>query len=235
MIEIKLRKYFPLIICFLAITTLFLSCKNKDVPPATPAPTALNVINAGADTINYYVNGTRQNNLSSLYPQGATGYTSVLSGAQNYQFKKAGSAVALFGVVDTLILKSYYSIFVTGETADKAFKTIDSLGAASTILSADTTFTTCMLRFIDASPNAGSLNVNVGKGDTLNLKNRNFKFAGPFTKFTAGAKEVKISSSTASIDTTLTLQSGSIYSLFTYGIVNGTGGKTFSVKLIINR
>jgi len=50
--------------------------------------TGLNVTNASTDTLNYYLNGTRVNNASSIYPLGSSGYIGVAVGQQNYQFKK---------------------------------------------------------------------------------------------------------------------------------------------------
>jgi hypothetical protein len=222
---------------FLTIITGLLSCKDKDLVPASSPTTPVNVINATTDTINFYVNGTRQNDLSNIYPSGAIGYLNIATGSQTYQVKKSRTGILLFDLPYKLDTSTYYSIFVAGETADKAFLTVDSLSAAGAKLDSDATSTTCMIRFVNAAPTVGSLNVNVGKGDTVNLTNCAFKYAGSFTQIKQGQKEVKIylaGSSIPKIDTTLTLTAGSIYTLFTQGKTTGTGTGVFSVSLIIN-
>ena len=68
------------------------ACKNNDQLFKTVLYTNVNVVNAGTDTLNFYLNGTRQNNASSLFPGGQFFYISEPSGSQNYQFKKSGVA-----------------------------------------------------------------------------------------------------------------------------------------------
>lgn len=223
---------------FVVVTGLF-SCKDKDLPPVVNPTTPLTVVNATGDTINYYLNGTRQNNLSNLFPGGSTGYLNISTGTQNYQFKKAGSANVLFSAPFTLDTANYYSMFVGGESADKAFLTVDSLTDAATILSADTTFTIAMLRFVNASPDAGAVDVTFSKSDTLQatITNKNFKYAGPFSRLKIAANHVRVyltGTATPKIDTTLTFLQGNIYTLFTKGSVNAKGTSAFSISLITN-
>jgi hypothetical protein len=228
-----------LTLLFVVVVTGLLSCKNeKDLAPVTPILTNLTVVNATADTINYYLNGTRQNNTSDLYPGGSTGYLDVYSGLQNYQFKKTGSAVALFSVPYTLDTSKYYSIFVAGTTANKTFKTVDALDSAQAILVTDTTFQKSMIRYVNASPDAGQVTVTVGTGDTVNLTNKSFMYVSQFMPFNAShVQHVKVylpGISTAKIDTPITFQTGAIYTLFTKGLVTGQGGSAFSISLIGN-
>src|SRR5258708_22726596 len=87
------------VLLFIAVAAGLASCKNNDnVFPAAPPPTGITVINASPDTLNFYLNGTRQNNASSMYPGGSSGLKLVPSGLQNYQFKKAGQPLALFSL-----------------------------------------------------------------------------------------------------------------------------------------
>lgn len=228
-----------LTLLFFVVVTGLLSCKNdKDIAPVTPLLTNLTVVNATADTINYYLNGTRQNNTSDLYPAGSTGYLTVFSGLQNYQFKKTGSSVVLFSVPYALDTGKYYSIFVAGTTASKTFKTVDALDSAQTILYYDTTDTKSMIRYVNASPDAGQLTVTVGTGDTVNLTNKPFMYVSPFMQFNAShAQVVKVylsGNSTAKLDTTITFQTGAMYTLFTKGLIAGKGNSVFSIGLIGN-
>jgi len=224
-----------LIIFSIAVITGFWSCKDKDFPPPVGATTQLNVTNAGSDTIKYFVNGTRINQFSAIFAGGSTGYLSVLSGTQNYRFSKSNEGFpTLFTTTFTLDTATYYSIFVAGETVDKSFLIVDPIVAARALLSTDTTFTTSVIRFVNASPDAGPLEVRVGGGDTVHVTNAAFKSASSYMMFKAGLKEVKVyqsDSTTPKIDTVITFNTGNIYTLFTKGLVNGKGAAEFNVGL----
>jgi hypothetical protein len=84
-----------------ALTGLY-SCKNNDEIFQPKVSAFINVVNASADTLNFYLNGTRQNNASSLSPGGQSFYIAVPDGQQNYQFKKPGDFNVLFSVPLTL-------------------------------------------------------------------------------------------------------------------------------------
>jgi len=220
---------------FCAVVSVFMSCKNKDLLPATPLITDLNVVNATSDTIKYFINGTRQNDLSSIYVGGQTAYQQVISGTQNYKIADAtGSFPVLFSTEYTLTDSAYYSLFVAGATADKAFLSLDPIAAANTTIDADTTGLLSVIRFVNASPSVGSLNVTVGTGDTVNITNAAFKYVGSYLPFTSGTKEVKVypaGSTTAVVDTTITFVTHNVYTLFTHGQLNGKGVSAFSVTL----
>jgi len=228
-------RFFALL--FFAVLTGFMSCKNKDVPPATPLQAYLNVVNVSQDTIKYYINGTRQNNASNLFVGGSTSYLGVISGNQNYKFSKGnGDFGTLFTTTYDLVDSVNYSLFVAGTTPDKSFLVADPLLMAYNILAADTTDTLgtqSTIRFVNASPDAGLLNVTVGAGDTVNVNNAAFKYAGPYMLFTSGLKEVKVyqaGSTIPKIDIMITFQALSRITLFTKGLVNGKGTSAFSVS-----
>jgi hypothetical protein len=222
---------------FFAAVTGFISCKNKDLPPATPLQAYLNVVNASPDTIKYYINGTRQNNTSNLFVGGSTAYLAVISGKQSYKFSKAtGDFTTLFTTTYDLTDSVNYSLFVAGTTPDQSFLVADPLLMAYNILAADTadkSGTQSTIRFVNASPDAGSLNVTVGAGDTVNVNNASFKYTGPYMLFKSGLKEVKVyqaGSSMAKIDTMINFQAVSRITLFTKGLINGKGSSAFSVS-----
>ena len=231
------------VLLFFAVITVFTACKDKDLPPPTPITTYLNVVNATADTIKYYINGTRQNNISDLFVGGSTGYLSVLSGTQNYKFSRStGNFATLFTTTFSLDTGLAYSIFVTGNPASQAFRVIDDVNSAADIIQADTVTATntvvspAAIRFVNASPDAGSLNVTVGGGDSVNFNNCAFKYVSPFVLLYANTKEVKVfltGSTTALVDTTIAFTENNIYTLFTKGQLNGKGSSKFGVSLVI--
>jgi hypothetical protein len=211
-----------------ALTGLY-SCKNNDevFPPKVSA--FINVVNASTDTLNIYLNGTRQNNASSLYPGGQSLYLTVPDGKQNYQFKKLGGFNVLFSVPLNLSDSSNTSLYIYGEAAGQAFTTNDVLLRDS--LHLDTT----QIRFVNISPDAGTLNVTVG--DTLNFMSQAFKSSTAFTQIGGGQKEVKITqagTATPLKDTIMVFQQGFIYTLFSSGLLKGKGNAAFGVGLVIN-
>lgn len=222
------------ILLFFALVTGFVSCKDKDLPPAAVATTTLNVNNATADTLKYYVNGTRQNNLSAIFVGGSTGYLQVPAGAQNYKFSKSNDGFpTLFTTSFTLDTGRFYSIFVGGETADKTFLVDDPFAAADAIIIPDTLGTQCAIRFVNASPDAGALDFTVDKGDTVSLKNCPFKYASTFLAVNAGTKEIKVyatGTSTPIIDVMLTFSPDQVYTLFTRGSLTGKGNAAFNIS-----
>jgi hypothetical protein len=216
------------IVYFFAAVLAVESCKNNDSVYKTVLYAGMNVVNASTDTLNFYLNGTRQNNSSSLYPGSQSYYLPIPQGVQNFQFKKAGTFNILFSVPLTLKDSISYSLYVTGETADKSFSTIDSLYT-------DTVTNSTQIRFVNASPDAGNLDAYVG--DTLNYKKRAFQSSSVFLATGSGIKEVKVYQTgltTPIIDTPITFQTGDIYTIFTRGLLKGTGSSAFHIGIILN-
>ncbi len=221
-----------LILVFAGLIMGLLSCKkgNGDVL-ATVQTTNLNVVNASADTLNFYDDGTRVNNGSNLYPDGSLGYQAVTAGAQSYQFKKAGSPNTLVDIsltldVSTLAVQKLYSIFIAGETADKVIFTRDTLVSD----------TGARVRFVNASPITGTLDVTIG--NTFNYKKLAFKSATGFIHVNSGKNTLTIyqsGSTTPLAQGTLTLNGSTSYTLFTRGQLNGTGNSAFAARILTVR
>jgi len=221
------------VLLFFAVVVGFFSCKDKDLPPPAVLKSTLNVFNATADTIKYYINGTRQNDHSALFVGGSTGYLPVPAGTQNYKFSKSNNGFpTLFTTSYSLDTGRFYSIFVGGETADKAFLVDDPFAAADAIIIPDTLGTQSAIRFVNASPDVGALDFTVDKGDTVSLKNCAFKYASTFLGVNSGTKEIKVfatGESTPKIDTMITFSPNQVYTLFTRGSFTGKGNAVFGI------
>jgi hypothetical protein len=226
-----------LVLLFIAAIIGLSSCKNNDEVLPKVVITNINVVNASTDTLNFYLNGTRQNNLSGLFPAGASLYLPVPAGQQNYQFKKAGGFTYLFSLPLNLKDSSYYSLYVYGESASQTFTNQDVL--LTDTLHPDTT----MIRFINVSPDAGSLNLTLI--NTLNLTSNNiisfiaepFKGSTQFVETPGGQEEVKVFQAGATIpkvDTTITFQQGASYTIFSKGLISGKGNAAFGIGIIMN-
>ncbi|MFI5139359.1 MAG: DUF4397 domain-containing protein [Sphingobacteriales bacterium] len=221
-----------LILLFTALLIGLYSCKNNDEVFVTVKYTYITAINAGADTLNFYLNGTRQNNASSISPAGSPGMLVVPSGLQNYEFKKAGQSVVLFSLPLNLAYNTFNSVYVTGESANSVFKTVDTIPQLNTAQ----TDTLTAVRFVNAAPDAGNLNVFIG--DTVNFKSAAFKSSSKFNLTGRGKKKVTVylaGIATPIIDTPIIFQPAVSYTLYTKGLLNGKGNAAFGLGLLINQ
>lgn len=222
-----------------AVAYIISSCKKNDDKPQVTNTTNLNVVNASLNTINYYINGTRINNTTSYYPGGTLGYVPVIAGTQNYQVKIAGNTNPLFTKPLTLDSGKYYSLYVAGQTADDAFLTHD-------VLQTDTN-DNALVRFVNASPDSGPL-VVAFEGtsatntilDTIKFNNVTYKTSTDFIRIKGGfIHNVSVYQASSPLnpkrDTTITLNAGQIYTLFTYGSVKTAGNQGLNTHLIINQ
>ena len=216
------------------VTGLYACKKNNDAPVVSTAIDSINVVNATADTMNFYLNGTRLNNNSNLYPSGSSGYYQVPAGSQAYQVKKifnpaTNVARTLFNITLPLEAHHYYSLFVAGETADQAFTTLDTLRR-------DTTTNQCYVRFVNASSDAGSYDFAVG--DTLKFTGKAFKTSSGFVSVGVTSKKpillYQSGSATPLISTTYSLVAGGSYTFYTQGKLGGTGNSALSIGVTLN-
>ncbi len=229
--------YVRLIVLILIVSVASLTaCKNNnDAPTPITALDSLNVVNASVDTINAYMNGSRLNRVASIYPATATGYYTVLSGSQVYSVKKYFNTTTiipqpLFDLTLNLDPKLHYnSFFVAGETAAQAFSTVDTLKA---LAKADT----CYIRFVNASPTVGNLDVAIG--DTVKFNNVPFKGAGGFKLVgISGKKPIRVyltGTTTPILSTTVNLGANHSYTFYSMGSLNGQGNAAFRIGSMVN-
>jgi hypothetical protein len=211
-------------LCFLALIIMaFAACNNSKsyiLPNPPKDPPGLNVVNATNDTLDFFMNGVRQNDQSDIYPDGATYYLPVTFGTANYSFKKVTNPVntiTLFTISKSLDTLADYSLFVCGETADKVFWVND---AFPQIPSGDT----LAIRFVNASPsiaaNITAVDIVVNKGPVTvgTIKNSAFQAVSPYMATVDTVNEVKVyATGTTNLlaDTTFTPAPGESYTFFT--------------------
>ncbi|RFZ82075.1 DUF4397 domain-containing protein [Mucilaginibacter terrenus] len=220
----------PVFLVWFLMVFVIASCKKNDDAPSQESSltTSVNVINASADTLNLYSNGSRINTTSSIYPLGSAGYLTVKFGEREYQFKKYGKSEVLFTQTLTLDTSKVYSLFITNQVDKPIFTTLDTLVAD--------TSGRAKIRFVNASPDAGNLDVLIG--DTVNFKVRAYQSASVFLPVSTGLKRIRVFKSGSTIplsDTTRTLVGSRLYTLFSKGLLTGTGGNRFGTGLIVNR
>jgi hypothetical protein len=203
----------------------FYSCKktNGDVAVSNSL-TYLDVINASADTLNVYQNGTRLNIGSNLLPSGQYANLIVKTGDQNYQFKRSGNPTVIADTKFNLLDTTAYTMFVAGESADKVFLLRDTIVSD----------TTARIRFVNASPDAGSLDFTIASKPVF--KSRAFKSATPFVSVLAGKVVYSIYRQDIGAllaSGTLTLAKGASYTLFSKGLINGKGTALLGARMLI--
>lgn len=218
----------PVFIAFIGVI-LIVSCKKgNDDAPATPLETSINFINASADTINFYVNGSRLNTTAASYPLASTGYLTTPLGEQNYEVKKDRNPNILFNLVLPVDTGKVYSFFVTDNTSANTFTVVDTLKKVDTL---------SLIRFVNTSPKVGSIKILLN--DTLTFSNVKFKSVSNYVLITPGAKQIKVIDSVTNnvlIDEPRIIQVGRAYTLFTKGGLTATGGTaTSGTGLIITR
>lgn len=209
------------------LTGMLFSCKkmDADLPPEPGDEALMNVVNASADTLNTFQNGTRFNYTSSFYPGGSLGYLKVLAGLHQYQIKKNGTPNVLVDLPMQLDSGKIYSFFIAGNTADRVFLTKDVFLASNDI----------EIRFVNTSP---GMTFDINISGHFNHTNRTFKSATDFVKMNAGKNHYEIYQTGNPVPLKtgdLTLADSRVYTLFTKGTVTGTGDNAFDVKLILNR
>jgi hypothetical protein len=225
-------KLLLLIFCIAVVS--FSACKkNNDAPVVSTSIDSLNFVNASAQPFNIYLNGSRLINNSNLSIGGSSGYYTVPSGQQTYQVKKVFDPAG--GVVTTLVnlplnlaAHHYYSLFIPDDSASHAFTTIDTLRA-------DTTGGTCLVRFVNASPASGSLDLSIGG---VQYSNQAFKSVSGFSVVdTSSMSPIIINQSgtaTQLINGHYPLLEGYIYTFYAKGSPNGTGNSALSVGVTVN-
>jgi hypothetical protein len=207
--------------------------KNDPAPATTGLKVNVNVINASDDILNFYLNGTRQNSTTGIFPLANSGYTEVPYASQlafrrlfnNQTFDNSEILFTVPVTVDTTgVANRRYSLFAAGLSNTTAFILRD------TIVS-DTK--NAKLRFVVASPDVTKLKVTLN--DTLRFTTTAFKSASVFIPVGNGIKVIEIRDATANTllyTTRLPLTAGTNYTLFSQGRVTD---KTFKAGLITNQ
>jgi len=185
-----MQKFVVPVISFAALLCALVSCVKNDPAVATAPSVSVNIVNASEEVLNFYLNGTRQNNITGLFPLGANGYTPIPRGNQLLAFRrqfntsKFTDADTLFTLpvrLDSVGLTVRYSIFLAGISRSTAFTILDTLQNDDK---------NARLRFVEAS--AAVTGLRVFLNDTLRFTTTTFKSASTFKPVGNGQKIIKI-------------------------------------------
>jgi hypothetical protein len=227
-----MMKYLPVTSLFAILLMALAACVKNDPPIPDATTVNINVVNGSEDVLNYYLNGTRQNSTTGIFPLGASGYTAIPYGGlltfkrvfNNQTFENADALFSVPVNVDTTDADNSYSLFVAGLTAENAFFVRDTLTGDSK---------NARLRFVVASPQVTKLQVYLN--DTLRFATTTFKSNSGFNLVGNGVKRLEIKdANTGAVlySTSFSLMVSRVYTLFTQG---NTANSTFKAGLISNQ
>ncbi|MBE9585452.1 DUF4397 domain-containing protein [Mucilaginibacter sp. JRF] len=214
---------FKVPVIVLAVVVALASCQDEDIAPTVPPSAAIALVNVSPRSFNFFMNGTRLNNTSTIYPDGISAYLSVYSGQQNYQFKNDGSAEVALNLPLSLDSARSYILFAAAlDTANLILVNDD--------LTVDTG-NVAMIRIINASPKTTSLTLSLN--DTAKVTNAAYRSVSDLLRIVPGRKKLSVTGATLLTDS-VTFTRGNAYTIYTKGDPAITGDGGFNVGVIQN-
>lgn len=213
-------KKWPVVLGVVCAVALVLpSCvKNHDNTPVKPLA-GLAFVDASADApaLDFFLSG-QQINLNPISPGNFFNYFNAYAGKVPAVFNQAGTATLVAKDTITLLANHGYTLFLANVVAHPDFiLTADSLTApASGAIS---------VRLVNASPDAGQVDLIVKGSSTSIISNANYKSVSGFvstTVSTTDSLQVR-QSGTSTILATVPAShftSGSVYTVWLYGLAN---------------
>jgi hypothetical protein len=215
-----------LLVPFLLLLAM-VSCNpnSADLPVIQATPGLVSFFNLipGGTSINFYVNGTRQNTNKISYEDNS-GYMSIVSGQQSIVFKSDSLRTNLFDPFNFTIPADSTSILVTGNAQSNLIFIRDTAVAD---------FSTAgykpKLRFINAAADAPAYNFSANK---VSITNVTYKTVSAFNRVDTGRVVFLLSpngTGNTILTDTLTLGPNKVYTMFIYGSSKVKNGLTLGI------
>jgi len=203
----------------------FTACK-KDKNPETPKNAKLSIIHAspGNPELSFYVNGQKANTSTSLTYSTTIPYADIKPGSQVLSVTKKGASEVLAKSSFDLKSANNFSVYVAGTPTNTV------LVFAQDDLSAPAAGK-AKVRFVNMSPNAGSLDFSV-EGKTVALaSNQDFKSVTGYSSIDPGNEvtfEIKQNGKTEVLTNLpkVKIEQGKIYTLWAKGIIASADATT---------
>jgi hypothetical protein len=217
--------------CLLA--GLLTSClKNHDNDYVEPPVAYLSVINASPDSqpVNFFLDQNRANDLPINYGHGID-YIRAFPGKRVASFYISGSQQKLKSDTINLTAQKFYSIYLANLTA-----TPDIILTRDSITRPDAGKAT--IRLVNVSPDAGAVDLGIKAGSLL-ASNQAYKGASVFVPVSGNSTytlEVRKKGTTTVLVTLadVTLNSGSVYTIWLQGLASATDQKKLSASVQTN-
>ncbi|WP_449435706.1 DUF4397 domain-containing protein [Pedobacter steynii] len=216
----KFKAISKTLIAAVTVSAVMVSC-TKDKFDYTPQPiSALGVIHASPTTekLDFYIGDTKVNNDDFAYTN-RINYKQVLSGERDVKITKKGSATSVLSEKLKLKEQMAYSLFV-----------IDGFDKVKFLLVKDSVTMPgsgkAKLRFINLSPDAPALNLEIAGKDTPVATNKLFKEYSNFESIDAGDKVTfKVKDGAGAEVATLVdqkIENGKVYTIWVKGFKSAT-------------
>ncbi len=222
------------IVASLGVVAALLGASHFSVNVAVAQSAArIRVVHASPDApaVDVYVNGTKA--FANATYKAITPYAETPAGSKLIQVVPTGKTIAQGPVVISATIKveaaRYYSVLAVGKLSD----------IAPVVLADDNTLPEAgkaYVRFVHASPNAPAVDVIVPAANNLKLfTNIAFKGVGKYTPVDAGTYNVSVrvagTDSSALEVKGLTLDEKTVYTIYAFGLANGTPALSAGVSV----
>lgn len=233
------------------IATFISSCGKGGASGATALNIKYQVINLSPDLgpISLYIDYRQYNGLNFYYPA-ASGYFALSSIDTPFQVRSAPVQISstavtsqiYFPSIDNVLHPNFkYTLFITGLVADSSVKAV---------LLTDTALALPPLgygkvRFLNASPLSGSVDVYANGTTTAGFKSLQYNKVSPYVQMPAGNYTFQIYPAGTNVSTAtagaigaysnLTVQDGRLYTIYSYGISGHTDSLAFGTGAIANQ
>ena len=210
------------------------SCSKMDNNYEPIQVSGLNIIQASPTTelLDVYVDNTRANGNTDFEFGNKIGYLSAFSGNRVFNVTKKNNLTSLKSLQHNLAPNLGYSLFVVNKLENIELLILDdnlekpAAGKAK-------------IRFVNLSPDGGSLSLNVNGAATDLATNKAFKEFSTFEAVDATESttlNIK-NATTGAVETTLTnvkLEDGKIYTVYAKGLKATTDDTRFSAKMFLH-
>ncbi|WP_259067842.1 DUF4397 domain-containing protein [Mucilaginibacter sp. X4EP1] len=215
------------------ISVALSSCLKNNNTYYNPAVALVTVVQAAPDqpSVDFYLDGNIVNQTPIVYGGGIT-YFKAYTGKRNAIFDATGTGTKIFSDTVTFNQNYVYSLFLANKPGSlEMVKLTDSISQP--------TGNNANVRFINLSPDAPAVDLGV-KGSTVFITNKAYKGYSSFTPIlgnTTYTFEVR-QAGTNNVLATLPAQnlpSGSVYTIYFYGLANPTNsGDGLTVNIMNN-
>lgn len=219
----------------LAAATLFMQSCSKESAPVVEV-SYLSLINATPTlgTFNAYVDQSKKTNAGPLSFGAAVNYFQLSPGAHTVNFTTASSTDALISKSISLEANKAYSLFLINKST-----ALDYLQVPDQIN--NPTSTKAFIRFINLSPDAPALNLNVKDVATALISDQAYKTVSSFIEteaksYTFQLKNKSNGNTVGENDLTVELKAGITYTIMAVGMVTaGEADQKIQIKVITNQ
>ncbi|MBE9598299.1 DUF4397 domain-containing protein [Pedobacter sp. MC2016-24] len=233
MIPARLRT--SLTCSILAATTFFMQSCSKDTAPVVEI-SYLSIVNATPTlaTFNAYVDQTKITNAGPLSFGAAVGYFQATPGAHTVKFTTASSTDPLISKSVSLEANKAYSLFLINKSTNMDYLlTPDQIN--------NTASAKAFVRFVNLSPDAPALNLNVKDVATALIPDQAYKAVSSFIEteaksYTFQLKNKANGNAVGENDLTFELKAGKTYTVMAVGMVTAAeGDQKIQIKVVTNQ